>query len=85
MRTISEALDMLLQGRSAEMGDVLMQRFKAIETAAKDDSWGVASRLELIPPAGASAVDHEERELAVGLEMRERKLEALTRRTRGFG
>ena len=36
MRVVGEALDALLRGELAELGDLLMQRLKAIEQAKKD-------------------------------------------------
>ena len=70
---MSEALDHLLSGNLAACGDTLMQRFKSVEMAA-ETSWGVSSRLELIPNTAASAVSSSEKEAALTLEGRERKL-----------
>ena len=42
---LAEALDCLLSGRPAEGGDVLMQRFRAIETASADGNWELAKHL----------------------------------------
>ena len=50
-----------------------MQRFKAVELAG-EAGWAVASRMELIPQSAVSAVPSEEREAALTLEGRERKL-----------
>jgi hypothetical protein len=79
LRTLAEALDSLLSGDLAHAGDILMQRFKAIETAEREGNWNVASRLELIPEATASAVSHAEREAAMSLELRERKYLSLVK------
>ena len=49
MRTLAEALDALLRGELAAVGDLLMQRLKALEVATKDGDWHVARQLELIP------------------------------------
>ena len=73
LRTLSEALDHLLSGNLAACGDTLMQRFKAVELAG-EAGWAVASRMELIPQSAVSAVPSEEREAALTLEGRERKL-----------
>ena len=73
LRTLSEALDHLLSGNLAACGDTLMQRFKSVEMAA-ETGWGVSSRLELIPNTAASAVSSSEKEAALTLEGRERKL-----------
>eukprot|EP00959_Pyramimonas_sp_CCMP1952_P298536 6244597-Pyramimonas_sp.AAC.1 len=42
LRTIAEALDLLLQGRTAAVADILAQRFKAIQVAVGDGSWSAA-------------------------------------------
>ena len=73
LRTLSEALDHLLSGNLAACGDILMQRFKAVELSG-ESGWSIASRMELIPQSAASAVPTEEREAALTLEGRERKL-----------
>ena len=73
LRTLSEALDHLLSGNFAACGDTLMQRFKAVELSG-ESGWSIASRMELIPQSAASAVPTEEREAALTLEGRERKL-----------
>jgi hypothetical protein len=79
LRTLAEALDSLLGGDVARAGDILMQRFKAIETAEHEGNWNVASRLELIPERTASAVSYAEREAAMNLELRDRKYHALVK------
>ena len=56
LRTLAETLDCLLGGRLADAGDILMQRFRAIETAAADGSWELARHLELIPDSVVSCV-----------------------------
>ena len=77
LRTLSEALDHLLSGNLAACGDTLMQRFKAVELSG-ESGWSIASRMELIPQSAASAVPTEEREAALTLEGRERKLLGIT-------
>jgi len=74
LRTISESLDALLAGNLARCGDVLLQRFKAIEASINDATWAVARHCELIPEAEASITTFAEREHAAKLELRERKL-----------
>ena len=66
-------MDHLLSGNLAACGDALLQRFKAVELAG-EAGWAVASRMELIPQSAVSAVPSEEREAALTLEGRERKL-----------
>ena len=56
LRTLAEALDLLLAGDLSRVGDILMQRFRAVEMAATDGRWDLAQHLELIPKAGVSSV-----------------------------
>ncbi|CAK0842773.1 unnamed protein product, partial [Prorocentrum cordatum] len=48
MRMIGECLDALTRGDLPQLGDMLMQRLKAIEQATKDGHWKIAEHLELI-------------------------------------
>ena len=49
LETLATCLDHLAAGRLSHLGDVLMQRFKAVETATRDQSWMLAQQQELIP------------------------------------
>ena len=49
LETLATCLDHLTAGRLDSLGDVLMQRFKAVETASRDQSWVLAQQQELIP------------------------------------
>jgi len=49
LRTLSESLDALIRGEAAHAGDILMQRFRAIEMSVSDGHWSLAQHLELIP------------------------------------
>ncbi|CAK0833613.1 unnamed protein product [Prorocentrum cordatum] len=51
MRTVCEAADAILSGKTAYALDVLSQRFKALQLFAIDKSWSGARWLELIPPS----------------------------------
>ena len=74
LRTVAESLDALLTGNLCRLGDILAQRFKALETSIADGQWAVARHFEIIPETDASMVTFAEREHAVRLELRERKL-----------
>ena len=74
LRTLAEALDRLIGGKTAEAGDLLIQRFKAVEMASGEGSWRVAQHLELIPSSAVTAVNHEEREAACRQEVREARV-----------
>ena len=48
--TLASALDLLLEGNLGMLGDLMAQRFKAIEASlAADGNWAVARHQELIP------------------------------------
>eukprot|EP00435_Cladocopium_sp_Y103_P054971 s63_g18.t1 len=60
LRSIAKALDLLAVGKSAKAGDVLTQRYKALELYLADQTWSRAQFLELIPAEGASLVEKDE-------------------------
>ncbi|CAK0804970.1 unnamed protein product, partial [Prorocentrum cordatum] len=60
MRTVGECLDALLRGELDHLGDLLMQRLKAIEQATRDGHWQVAQHLELCDDLGAGLARQEE-------------------------
>ncbi len=72
--TLGGALDLLLSGSLASLGDLLMQRLKALETAMQDQNWQAARHQELISPQMASLSTTTEKELAGKAEMRQQKL-----------
>ena len=74
MRTLALAIDALVRGQSLVAGDVLIQRFKAVEAASHDGHWRVASHLEIVPADTVSSVSAAEREAASSLELREASL-----------
>ena len=74
LTTLATALDHMVCGRIAEAGDLLVQRFKAVELAATTGSWGVAQHLEIAPPSQVSAVHEKEIEAAAKLERHHFKL-----------
>ena len=49
MRSLAERLDSLTQGKLPRLGDILMQRFKAVELAIMDGSWVAAETLACTP------------------------------------
>ena len=50
IRTLAEAIDGLLKGKTLEVGDLLAMRLKAAMLAAESGSWVTAKHLELLPP-----------------------------------
>ena len=66
MRTLVESMDSLASGQLAKCGDLLMQRYKAVETSVHEGgSWEVASNMEVILPSMPSATGEAERAAAV--------------------
>ena len=60
LRTIAECIDALLAGDLPHLGDLLMQRLKAVQTAVVEGNWNLAQHLELIPTTGSNAVTQAE-------------------------
>ena len=59
LRTLAQMLDFLSNGQSGQLGDLLVQRFKAVEPAPAEGKWNVAQHLELIPPMRVAATGRE--------------------------
>ena len=62
MRTIAEAVDALVEGDVLRAGDLLIQRFKALETSVIDGTWLRARHHELIPEEGVGLASAAERQ-----------------------
>eukprot|EP00959_Pyramimonas_sp_CCMP1952_P454421 9469888-Pyramimonas_sp.AAC.1 len=60
LRAIGECLDALLRAELDHLGDLLMQRMKAIEQATKDGHWQVAQHLELRDDLGVGPTQSAE-------------------------
>lgn len=72
--TLATGLDMLLEGDLGRLGDLLVQRFKAIEASlSADGNWSVARHQELIP-THASLSTRAEMTEAAKAELRASKL-----------
>ncbi|CAK0895307.1 unnamed protein product, partial [Prorocentrum cordatum] len=50
LRTLAEAVDLLMQGKVAHACDLIVQRLRALQVATTDGSWAAARWLVLIPP-----------------------------------
>ena len=61
--TLATALDQLIMGNTPEVGDLLVQRLKAIETAASDQNWEVAQNVELLQSEAPSLLSRSEKTL----------------------
>ena len=78
LRTLGRAIDMLIQGQLGELGDLLMQRLKAVETSLVDQGWHSAKHQELIPPHAASLTTEAERRRTARMEISANKLKEMT-------
>ena len=76
LRTTAKALDLLAQGRADRAGDVLSQRYKALELYLADQTWSRAQFLELIPPEGATLVEKDEMLMASKEQTVEQRMRA---------
>ena len=76
LRTLALAIDAMVRGQYHTAGDIIMQRYKAVELASIEGNWRIASHLELLPVEASSAVTTAEREVASTLELREASLRA---------
>lgn len=72
--TLAEALDLLMEENFAGLGDLLMQRMKAVE-ASLSEGWGVANYQELIPPPKATLTTDQERAFATRHALQQKKLQ----------
>jgi hypothetical protein len=52
-------LDCLAQGKTAQAGDMLVQRMKAVETASHSGNWKAAEQMELLPTKSGIACQQE--------------------------
>ena len=76
LRTMSEALDCLTKGEVARCGDILMQRFRAVEAAAVGPGgWNVARHMELIPTQTVSSSTTQASRMALREELEDLKFQ----------
>ena len=80
--TLSTCLDHLLSGQLARLGDVLMQRLKAVESALTA-GWTVARHHELIPPPRPAIANDRERDYAAKADMRAARLKDSLQKVQG--
>ena len=55
--TLAKALDFLVQGRLAEVGDVLVQRLKSLSLNQQTQEWGVPNAMELVASSSGQLAD----------------------------
>ena len=81
LRTLAEAIDLLLAGRVAALGDVLAQRFRAVEASILEEGgWSVARHLEVIPDTRVSSVPDAMREVMARAERDQHRLRTALQR-----
>ena len=80
--TLATCLDHLTSGRLASLGDVLIQRLKALEAAMADQNWQSARHMELIPPQSAALATTGEKDQASKVELRMLKLKTAIGKTK---
>ena len=74
LKIATTLLDLLVEGRGAEAGDVLAQRIKALEKSAQDSNqWRKAKHLELVEADDAALVDQGEEDMMAKEAEREDK------------
>ncbi|CAK0843927.1 unnamed protein product, partial [Prorocentrum cordatum] len=82
LKTLALAIDHLLSGRICEAGDLLAQRFRAVE-ASHQEGWAVARHLEVIGDTAVPSLTDREREVAVRQETEDRKFKDLVAKANG--
>jgi hypothetical protein len=83
LRTLAEALDALGRGKLPQVADLLMQRYKALELSVTDGSWGLAEKVELLPPRNVGLTSIEESQAAARAQLLQLKLDEARKRGRG--
>ena len=78
MGVLVEVLDMILVGDFIPAAELVLQRFKALETKAHEGSWSMAQHLELSRPSLVSCVSSRELDLA-------KQTQGMEERLRGSG
>ena len=69
LQSLAEAVDLLMRGRVASAGDVLIQRFRAVEAASLEEGGlSVARHLEVLPTAAVSTMSSGLRGVVVKAE-----------------
>jgi hypothetical protein len=84
LRTLAEAMDALVTGEVAAAGDLLMSRFRAVETSL-NAGWNVAQHMEMIPANAVSSASHTDQRAAPRKEAREMRDRDLLGKIAGQG
>ena len=85
MKTLAEVLDCLCEGDLAQLGDVAMQRYKALQCSIDEGSWDLAREHEIVEVRQRGLITDEERARATRRQMSQVRLatslQALRQRT----
>ena len=79
-KTLALILDLLMAGDLAGLGDVAVQRFKALESAVGDGGWTMARHHELIPSQEVGLSTDAERSVVARSELQRVRLEEASRK-----
>ena len=74
LETLATGIDLLTAGKLDQMGDLLMQRFKSIETMHRDGSPAVGMMQELLPNYSDGATSLAEKEVASRQTLRQARV-----------
>jgi hypothetical protein len=80
IQTLVKCLDLMALGQVAELADVLMARYQAVETSM-GFGWRVAQHLEELPRAQISSVPEDMQEKIVRHEARDLRTRELQQKT----
>ena len=61
MKTLAEIMDCLVDGQLDRLGDIAMQRYKALACATDEGNWALASEVEIVDNRQRSLLTDEER------------------------
>jgi len=75
LQTLAICLDQLAKGNTAGVGDVLIQRFKAVENSASHKSWDLAKHMEIVPEQQFATASIREQEAAAKMTIRDSQLQ----------
>ena len=82
LKMLAEGLDALASGNLPKLGDVLMGRFQAIETAVQDGDWATAQYLDPANASRISLASLDDRLAASKRALQEAKLTAVREKAR---
>ena len=80
LETLAATLDLLANGNFAGVGDILIQRFKSLETDGRAKNELLGQHMEILPSSETGATSLREREVAAKMALRSSKLEEAGRR-----